>query len=326
MVKYQKPFKSVEEQLVLIEGRGLSIVDPNYARAGLERLGYYRLSAYWYPFRVRSAHHREGIDIPSHMLHPGHALDDIIRICDFDSLLRNLILAAISQVEVAVRVAIAYETGKRDPFAYLDKDYWGERANALSPADENRIQYEVFCDKHRELVSRSKEAFAKHFREIYDGELPIWAAIELWDFGTLSRFYQVMQPDDRANVATRLGITSGRTLQGWIEALNDLRNFCAHHQRLNRRHFPVAPSMKGFSIFRHVRESGNRTLKERDQDLHRLYPLMCVLTFLHRDVPMMPRWREMTIELFESVPRIAGLRLSDYGIPENWTLQELWQE
>jgi abortive infection bacteriophage resistance protein len=166
MVKYQKPYKSFDEQLSLIEGRGLGIIDRDYAMSGLVRLGYYRLSAYWYPFRTREENHREGIDIPGHMLHPGYTLDDVIRICDFDSVLRNLVLAAIGHIEVAVRVAIAYETGKHDPFAYLDRNYWGERANAPSPADENRTQYEVFCDRHRELVTRSKEAFAKHFREV----------------------------------------------------------------------------------------------------------------------------------------------------------------
>jgi hypothetical protein len=41
---------------------------------------------------------------------------------------------------------------------------------------------------------------------------------------------------------------------------------------------------------------------------------------------MMPRWREMMIDLFESVPDIKGLMLADYGIPGNWTTQELWSK
>ena len=325
MVKYQKPYKSFDEQLLLIEERGLGIVDRAFARAGLARLGYYRLSAYWYPFRRRSEYHREGTDIPDHAIYPGYTLDDMIRICDFDGLLRSHILFAINHIEVAVRVAVAYETGKRDPVAYLDIEYWGERANVPFSGDKSRTQYEVFCDRHQELVSRSKEAFAKHFREVYDGELPVWAAIELWDFGTLSRSFQVMSSDDRLQVARRFGITSGKTLQGWLESLNDLRNFCAHHQRLNRRHFPIAPSMKGHPALRHVRTKGERTLEEHDQNLHRLYPLMCVLSLLLRDAPMLYGWREAMVQLFAKASLITGLRLSDYGMPEDWTKQELWQ-
>jgi abortive infection bacteriophage resistance protein len=328
MNAYQKPYKSFDEQLSLIQDRGLDIIDPEFAKAGLIRLGYYRLSGYWYPFRVRNETHREGIDTPENDIRSGYSLDDIIRICDFDSHLRNLILAAISHVEVASRVAVAYETGKHDPFAYLSKTYWEDRANDPAQGDEERTQFEVFCDRHKVLVERSKEPFAKHFRETYGGVLPVWAAVELWDFGTLSRFFQVMQSNDRMQVARRFSLNSGRIFQGWIEALNDLRNFCAHHQRLNRRHFPVAPAMpkaRDLTIFHHVRVRRGRSAAELDQSLHQLYPLMCVLSFLLVNSPIMPAWRKMMITQFETVSAIVGLSLSDYGIPDDWTMQQLWQ-
>ena len=164
MTKYTKPHLSFDEQLALIEGRGLSTVDREFAKAGLERLGYYRLSAYWYPFRIRYESHREGTDTPENNVNHGYTLDDIIRICDFDGLLRNLLLA---------------ETGKHDPFAYLSKSYWGAKADAPSQVSEESTQYEAFRQRHIELVERSKEPFARHFRNSYDGTLPIWAAIEL---------------------------------------------------------------------------------------------------------------------------------------------------
>src|SRR5579871_3263977 len=48
---YTKPYKTVAEQIELLAGRGMEITDPVAAAACLQRIGYYRLSGYWYPFR-----------------------------------------------------------------------------------------------------------------------------------------------------------------------------------------------------------------------------------------------------------------------------------
>lgn len=51
---YSKPWLSYNDQLTLLESRGLLITDRAAALEYLERIGYYRLSGYWYAFRERS--------------------------------------------------------------------------------------------------------------------------------------------------------------------------------------------------------------------------------------------------------------------------------
>lgn len=51
---YDKPWKNYEDQLSQLERRGLIITDRTKALHFLERIGYYRLSGYWFPFRERS--------------------------------------------------------------------------------------------------------------------------------------------------------------------------------------------------------------------------------------------------------------------------------
>ncbi|MFZ2175214.1 MAG: Abi family protein [Rhodococcus sp. (in: high G+C Gram-positive bacteria)] len=51
---YGKPFKTIPQQRQLLESRGMAIADPLDAERWLDTVGYYRLSGYWYPFRVRS--------------------------------------------------------------------------------------------------------------------------------------------------------------------------------------------------------------------------------------------------------------------------------
>ena len=51
---YNKPWLSIEEQLDKLQAHGLAVTDEQRAEQALRRIGYYRLSGYWYPFRERS--------------------------------------------------------------------------------------------------------------------------------------------------------------------------------------------------------------------------------------------------------------------------------
>ena len=51
---YSKPWLSLSDQLDQLKRRGMLIEDESKARTYLERIGYYRLSGYWFAFRERS--------------------------------------------------------------------------------------------------------------------------------------------------------------------------------------------------------------------------------------------------------------------------------
>lgn len=306
--------------MALLGERGIVIGESSEAIGHLQRLGYYRLSAYWYPFRQRTADHREGVDIPDNSVVDGVVFSDIVAICDFDSRVRNTLLEAIEAVEVSVRVAVAYELGRYGALGYLDKRNLGPGCDNPSFVDPSITDFDLFCQKQRDMVRNSKEDFARHFRMMHDGECPVWAAIELWDFGMLSRFYQLTTRPDRDRVAARFGLTSSRKLANWLECINDLRNSCAHHARLNRRHFPKNPSFPRSSEFN--RFSHLTTLD--DQRLHRLYPLMCVLAYMLDQLATGHSWRERVVALIGDLEEVNGLKLADYAIPEDWRNEELW--
>ena len=52
-MRYNKRPLSIQEQLELLQQRGLNIQDRELAAHFLEHIGYYRLSAYWLPFELR---------------------------------------------------------------------------------------------------------------------------------------------------------------------------------------------------------------------------------------------------------------------------------
>lgn len=52
--RYPKPWQSYQEQLELPMVRGMVVTDQPKALEYLERIGYYRLSGYWFAFRERT--------------------------------------------------------------------------------------------------------------------------------------------------------------------------------------------------------------------------------------------------------------------------------
>ncbi len=54
-MKYQKSWKSISEQVtLLIENKGLECANQSELERALVEIGYYRLSAYWFPYKIKS--------------------------------------------------------------------------------------------------------------------------------------------------------------------------------------------------------------------------------------------------------------------------------
>lgn len=98
MVEQPKSFKTYEEQVDLLIRRGMCVADRERAIEKLRRVNYYRLSGYWYPFRMCKP---DG-DGRSDRFLPGSAFDDVVALYDFDARLRVAVLAALAPVELSM--------------------------------------------------------------------------------------------------------------------------------------------------------------------------------------------------------------------------------
>jgi len=96
-VKYQKHALSFTEQADRLLARGL-VADRSELIDRLASVNYYRLSAYWYTFRIEGD--------PDERLIPGTTLATVWKRYVFDRQLRLLVMDAIERVEVAIRTQI----------------------------------------------------------------------------------------------------------------------------------------------------------------------------------------------------------------------------
>lgn len=200
MASYTKPHLTFAQQLDLLIIRNLLVTDQEKAQKYLERIGYYRLSAYWYPFRKITSIQENGSfrDVRSDIFIDGTEFSSITNLYVFDKKLRLLTLDAIERIEVALRVDIAYLLGKYDPYAHLNPELLhGNFTKRPANPFTKKTKYQEWLEKYQDALKRSREEFVEHFRNKYGSKLPIWCAIELWDFGMLSVFYSGMKVADR---------------------------------------------------------------------------------------------------------------------------------
>jgi abortive infection bacteriophage resistance protein len=154
-----------------------------------------------------------------------------------------LILDAIEHIEVAFRVDIAYLLGEKDKFAYTRPELLhGNFTKKINPKT-GKTKHQEWLIKHDQMVSRSREEFVEHYKSKYKLPLPIWVAIELWDFGLMSVFYQGMIVSDKFVLAKKYNIPDWQVMESWLRCLNYTRNVSAHHSRLWNRNLIDQPKL-----------------------------------------------------------------------------------
>lgn len=244
---YQRPWKSFEEQLVILKSRGMVVNDDDAALTYLERVGYYRLSAYWYPFRKFNIQQNANTGAMAYTrsdeLADNTQFVDAIRLYLFDKKLRLLVMDALERIEVAVRVDIAYLLGERDTFAYKNINEFHPSFARKRNRHSNKTAFDSWQTKYASLLNRSKEDFVNHYRQKHGADLPIWVAVEIWDFGAVSQLFAMMKVADKQKIAEKYGVSYFQVFESWLRALNYLRNITAHHSRLWNRNIIDQPKL-----------------------------------------------------------------------------------
>lgn len=320
MKPHSKGYKTFDEQLGIIEGRGMPIVDSEKCRRALEQYGYYRLSAYWYPFRHREPDHEEGKTTPGEDVIAVSSFDAVVDCYEFDREIRWMLLPWVERVEVPIRVAVAYEMGKLDRFGFFHPAYLSEDAWNKPYRDSDLSAFQSFRDRMEAKLAVSNEPIAKHHREQYNGAIPVWAAIEMWDFGTLESVLNMLMPDMRDQLGKQFGAPGWNSFKGWVSGYRQMRNICAHHGRFNRHHFANPPSFSkahGERRFLHL-----RGMPERQR-----YRLYSHLVALNTTLDSLGLREEFVIDVLQTFTKLSELTLvanEDFGFVDNWQTEQIW--
>ena len=154
--------------------RGL-IANPAQLQHVLETIGYFRLTGYLYPFRVKG----------SDNYIPGTTLTQVWDIYTFDRKLRLMMSDALARIEIAVRALIVTNytlANPNDPFAYID--------HSTLPGIKARKHTDLLNSIYRAVGYAKEEPDISHLKRAYGIEdyPPIWNVLEHSPFGVVTLF------------------------------------------------------------------------------------------------------------------------------------------
>lgn len=119
-------------------------------------------------------------------------LNDIYEIYCFDKKLRNLLVGVLESIEIEFRTHFAYYfSHKYGAMGYLDS------INFVN----SRYHAKFIQELETEVYRNREELFIKHHKIKYDGQVPLWAAVEIMSFGMLSKLYSNLKIDDKKAIA-----------------------------------------------------------------------------------------------------------------------------
>lgn len=295
-LKYNKPATSVNDQISLLESRGMVFSDKLYATKFLSNINYYRLSGYWIPFELSRN---------PHSFQPGTTFESVINLYEFDKMLRFILFEGISKFEVSFRTQFAHQMGlDHGSHSYLDPHLCNNFSDWIS--NMSKVQNEK---------KRSTEKFIKHFDNVYEESFPpIWVVCEIFSMGTLSCWYKNLIPGTTKDKIAQHYNIDNHLLESWIHTLSVIRNHCAHQSRIILKPITVNPKKPLSSSI----SISNLWDTKRQSSL---YNIILVLRYLSLQIDTDSGWKD---ELFAFLNKNKEMIKTFLHFPDNWYQDSFW--
>lgn len=280
--QHQLPM-AIDEQVENLKRIGLIVENEEYAKKILNDISYFRLiKAYSLNLKSKNGKYTDNV-----------RFEQLVELYLFNANFRQIIFSEIEKIEINARCRIAnYFSERYGVLGYLEADNFA-----------NIKYHQAFIDDIEEEIRRnSKAPFVKNFRENYEGgNLPIYALVEIFSFGTLSKFYKNMKNPDKKIIASSFGV--GYTyFESWLESISYVRNICAHYGRLYNAKLSKTPI-----LYKEYSEVGIRN--------NRIFGvLLCLKQLLKND----SHWNIFVDKIDMLFGKYESVDIKTMGFPENW--------
>lgn len=282
------------KQIEKLKEHGCVIDNFEQAIIILNKINYYKLSAYFLPFRKADGTYIEDT-----------SLLKIYKIYEFDRKLSTLLYGIIQEIEVFIKTQIAYyHSNKYDSLGYMDN-------SNINPKFEE--QHTKLISQFNKEVRRNKDLlFVKHHLEQYDGNFPLWVAVELFTLGNTSQFYSQLKTTDKKVIAKSISYITQTNcthfqLASCLKCLTELRNKCAHFARLYYTKFTSTPNLPN-TLSSQAFILGKKYIY--------LYSYIYVLKVLY---PSPENWLNIVTDLKVLIEKYDEyIDIKHIGFPDNW--------
>lgn len=296
---YEKPPLECGSHILKLKERGLIIDDEARIERYLKNVGYFRLTGYMY--------HLQSTD-GNHTFFEGTTFDNIINTYNFDKKLRSIVNEYLERIEIALRARLV------DYYSIQYGFYWYSKVELYSDLDTFNVINKEIKDKFDEESDRFIKTFKNKY--IYESNLPSNMALEGLSFGKLSRLY-VGLGSSSSKQAIALDFSAAISiLESWLPYLSNVRNICAHHNRLWNKNMsynrPRIPEKKSQAFNVENIEDFNTTV----------YCTISIIQRLLEQISPTSRFIEKIENLFNEYPDI-DIKLM--GFKKDWKENPAWK-
>ena len=295
---YPKKIISFDDQIKLLQERGLTIKNTDSAKEYLKSISYFRLQGFWWEFQIDKENHR---------FKEGSTFTNVIDLYTFDRKFRLILFDALERIEIALRTKLIY-------YPSIEIDPWWFENEIVFFSKE--FHQETLNEVDKEL-SRTKEVFIKsHYNKYgYEHRPPAYKTLEVISFGCLSKLYSNLNNEITAKdrIAKELNLPNHNFLRSWLQTFTNVRNIIAHHSRIWNRNIDFAPKYLHKTKFDFINKPENE---------NSIYHCLSCILFILNKVSKGHSLKEKIINLIEENEFI---NISEMGFPENWREEDIWK-
>ena len=214
-----KTFKTLDEQINILQSKGLTINNILEAKEILLRENYFFLNGYRLLFMVSES---------DKSFIPGADFDELYAMFHFDRHIRNIIFKNLLIIENNIKSIIAYNLSMR--YGYKEKQYLDPKNFTNERKRKKQVDDLLRKMKRQIRINGGQHQATMHYMDKY-GYIPLWIVVKILSFGIVGEFYQILKFEDQKSIAEDFKI-SREDLLVYLPILANFRNLCAHEDIL----------------------------------------------------------------------------------------------
>lgn len=309
-----KEFKTIDEQIKLLNDRGITFNDVDAAKKLLLTNNYYNIiNGYKDLFLDENDKYISGT-----------TFEEIYALYDFDRSLREILLKYILKIENTLRTLISYYFSQEhgnDNYLRIDSFETFSNINTTEQTKLKRIEYiQELIIKIQQKTSKaiSTKDYIKHYMLNY-GFVPLWVLINIFSFGELSRFLEVMKQKERIKISVQFNCKEEELIQ-FVRIMNYYRNLCAHDERIYNTKVPKYLYIKDCEYHKLLKiEKDNQMYKYGKSDL---FALIIVFKYLLSEEDFNTLFNKINGRVISLSKHLFTRNIDDIlkimNFPDNW--------
>ena len=216
-VTYDKPFKTNDELIELLESRNVIITDKEFAKKCISDISYYSLINGYKNLFPYDQDNKFKIPIEFY---------EFYNLYRFDTMINNVMFKYI----------IAIEKSLKSKLSYIISEKYGVFTDLGDYTNNNQTQ--SILKKIKTEISKTKNESVNHYKENHN-HIPCWILVNGIPFGLTIKWYEILKPSEKDIICNQFISTTEITIQDKkeffkksLDILRKYRNNIAHGNKI----------------------------------------------------------------------------------------------